>query len=895
MPQYQAPQIDASPSFDANRGNEAERRHWTKESYDRKNLDPVNFYDFTRKKLNFEIKRGEPLRDKDGNFRKDKKGHILYNKPSIIPCGTQLVSLKKRYDNRLEEIGHKPWENANGNQPNTNVSIVLNGDHDRMTEIAFGKPIDFVIGEDNSNVQLVTVEKEELEAMAEKYGVKDYIDTNQSYSQISIYALCFYKFLCEKFGEENVIGLECHLDETTPHFHSLVIPVAEKQKSGRTGGYTLVDDKKNPILDADGNETHITTRAYERMPEEKRVNYIPTKSTTVGVSFASYFGKTPGQTSRSYEKWHDMIHEEVTKQWGFDRGVRLRDLPPGERNDHRRKTKKQLERERLEAAKRTKEQEEKEKLAKERAEEQEKKEQDAKNRAKNADDKAAAAETKAKEQEAVVDANAKVIEQQKTAIETQNQSLAAAKRQEQEALTAAAAANAEVAEAHKEKTDLDDKIKTSTATLATVNTELEKWGAMVFDEKSIKYPSLTEMETIDGQTFRQLLESKIKALVDVLDKPIGLTESHKNWKKARQVEAQAIVTELEDALFGFDGIDTIHKQAILQLGKDLYSDAKSKIANIYKENERLKKENQELKSDNNTLRGNYNTIKNRNEVLEKDIDQERTANTLLSQELQREKMATTKDGHPITWSTGSKKGKQLTNKEYQNWLEEQFEKKKKELKDEKIAREQERQENKNEWIAHKRHMRELKGLVLAIFSGNAKKFIDIIIQHWKAELKDFARDAMNDIKSILFGAESTVDGRKTYVSDAFVWANVFAELDMNEDWKPDSSKLETLKTDAMRIADGTWEEYHKKQEIPDAVVEAVANLANTPNRKHWEDDDIDTVNEYLDTIPDDERSETVAELKQRVKAEYNIRNTDWLNDVIERLEDNTLGYGGISR
>lgn len=418
---------------------------------------------------------------------------------------------------------------------------------------------------------------------------------------------------------------------------------------------------------------------------------------------------------------------------------------------------------------------------------------------------------------------------------------------------------------------------------------------MVFDEKSIKYPSLTEMETIDGQTFRQLLESKIKALVDVLDKPIGLTESHKNWKKARQVEAQAIVTELEDALFGFDGIDTIHKQAILQLGKDLYSDAKSKIANIYKENERLKKENQELKSDNNTLRGNYNTIKNRNEVLEKDIDQERTANTLLSQELQREKMATTKDGHPITWSTGSKKGKQLTNKEYQNWLEEQFEKKKKELKDEKIAREQERQENKNEWIAHKRHMRELKGLVLAIFSGNAKKFIDIIIQHWKAELKDFARDAMNDIKSILFGAESTVDGRKTYVSDAFVWANVFAELDMNEDWKPDSSKLETLKTDAMRIADGTWEEYHKKQEIPDAVVEAVANLANTPNRKHWEDDDIDTVNEYLDTIPDDERSETVAELKQRVKAEYNIRNTDWLNDVIERLEDNTLGYGGISR
>ena len=66
MPTYQAPQIDASSSFDAARGNEWGRNGWTKESYDRKNQEPVNFYDFTRKKLNFEIKRGEPLKDKDG-------------------------------------------------------------------------------------------------------------------------------------------------------------------------------------------------------------------------------------------------------------------------------------------------------------------------------------------------------------------------------------------------------------------------------------------------------------------------------------------------------------------------------------------------------------------------------------------------------------------------------------------------------------------------------------------------------------------------------------------------------------------------------------------------------------------------------------------------------------
>ena len=220
MPAYQAPQIDPSSSFDTNRANEAERRGWGQDSYDRKNLEPVNYYDFTRKKLNFEIKRGEPLRDEDGNIKKDKKGRTLYAKPSIIPLGTQPISLKKRYDKRLEEIGYKPWENANGNQPNTNVSIVLSGDHDRMTEIAFGKPIDFEAGKDNSQIQLVTIDMNELETVANKYGVLDLIDTDQTYSQISIYALCYYKFLCDKFGEENVIGLMCHLDETTPHFHS---------------------------------------------------------------------------------------------------------------------------------------------------------------------------------------------------------------------------------------------------------------------------------------------------------------------------------------------------------------------------------------------------------------------------------------------------------------------------------------------------------------------------------------------------------------------------------------------------------------------------------------------------------------------------------------------------
>ena len=54
--------------------------------------------------------------------------------------------------------------------------------------------------------------------------------------------------------------------------------------------------------------------------------------------------------------------------------------------------------------------------------------------------------------------------------------------------------------------------------------------------------------------------------------------------------------------------------------------------------------------------------------------------------------------------------------------------------------------------------------------------------------------------------------RRTYVSDAFVWARVFADLEMDEQWKPDYTKLDSLQEDAMRIADGTWEAYREERQ-----------------------------------------------------------------------------------
>ena len=138
--QYQSLNISASPSFASAQGRENERRGWTEETYNAKNKEPGNRYDWSRKHLNFEIKRGRKI----GKIN----GETVYARPTIIPLGTQEKSLKERYDERLKELKFKPWSPDAPNQPNTCVDFVLNGDHDRMTEIAFGKPMDFDWRED---------------------------------------------------------------------------------------------------------------------------------------------------------------------------------------------------------------------------------------------------------------------------------------------------------------------------------------------------------------------------------------------------------------------------------------------------------------------------------------------------------------------------------------------------------------------------------------------------------------------------------------------------------------------------------------------------------------------------------------------------------------------------
>lgn len=238
-------------------------------------------------------------------------------------------------------------------------------------------------------------------------------------------------------------------------------------------------------------------------------------------------------------------------------------------------------------------------------------------------------------------------------------------------------------------------------------------------------------------------------------------------------------------------------------------------------------------------------------------------------EMAEAEKAFNKDGKPVVFTTGPRKGQQASKQELIESLAAQLE------------------NLREEFSEMAKRFREAKTLLSAMLSGNYKKVVDIILAHLKKELREFSKEAKEALQEIIFGAEKSVKGRKSYFRDAFKEAELEAKFDLG--WEIREGVFNDLKEDAERIAEGTWEEYHKDTELEDAAVKAVANLANTPNRRYWEKSDIDAVNDWLDSVPDGERSDAVAELERRAWEEYHIDKKEWLGDVMRRIEDGDLG------
>lgn len=127
----QAMHVEAGKSFGTAEANENERR-WNNDKIDRKNLDPTNHYDKTRMKLNFEI-------GPDGK---------------VHPLGYQKKSLEVRLQERLTELGWKPFKPDSKIQPNCCAKFIFGGNHDRTLEMAFGtQTVNLDKDADNSHLQ----------------------------------------------------------------------------------------------------------------------------------------------------------------------------------------------------------------------------------------------------------------------------------------------------------------------------------------------------------------------------------------------------------------------------------------------------------------------------------------------------------------------------------------------------------------------------------------------------------------------------------------------------------------------------------------------------------------------------------------------------------------------
>ena len=286
-------------SFSAAEGYEPERRGWDEKTYRLKNQDTNNHYDFSRKHLNFEINsQGE-----------------------IVPIGSNPVPLHERLQKRLDELGFKPYMDKNtplgisDNSPNCTVGIIVSGDHDVLTRLAFGdQDVDFTLHKSNAHVIL-------------KQGIKDW-------------ALDTYRWACDRWGAENIVGFDVHLDETTPHIQIQTIPVAKTKSRGRASIKYVHKDDKSKVL---------SHKEWKKLPEEIRSNFIRTEDERrekESVSYARVWGKDKYAVGNTYKQMHTDYYNEVGHKYGLERGDDIAMLPGEERRERVHKSKAVLEAER---------------------------------------------------------------------------------------------------------------------------------------------------------------------------------------------------------------------------------------------------------------------------------------------------------------------------------------------------------------------------------------------------------------------------------------------------------------------------------------------------------------------------------------------------------------------
>lgn len=286
-------------SFSAAEGYEPERRGWDENTYRLKNQDTNNHYDFSRNHLNFEIN----------------------GKGEIVSLGSNPVPLHERLQKRLDELDFKPYKDKDNplgnsdNSPNCTVGIIVSGDHRVLTRLAFGdQDVDFTLQRSNAHVVL-------------KQGIKDR-------------AMDTCHWACDRWGAENIIGFDVHLDETTPHIQIQTIPVAKTKARGRASVKYVHKDDKSKLL---------SHKEWKKLPEETRGDFVRTeveRREKECVSYARVWGEDKYAVGKTYYQMHTDYYNEVGHKYGLERGDDIAMLPVEEQRARVHKSKAVLEAER---------------------------------------------------------------------------------------------------------------------------------------------------------------------------------------------------------------------------------------------------------------------------------------------------------------------------------------------------------------------------------------------------------------------------------------------------------------------------------------------------------------------------------------------------------------------
>lgn len=248
--------MQPTKAMSAAQSNENERRGWDEERYE-KTTDYSGkpcYYDWFRRHLNFEVVKGV-----------------------ICPLLSQGTPLHERLEKRLQELGFRYFRKDSPNAPNICLDFVVGGDQERLREMAFGNQSVIFGGNQESNALISRCQ------------------------EIENWAMDTYQWFANKYGEENIVGFNVHLDETTPHAHIQVVPVGIMQKRGRV-------------------------KAGEERKKKEAVSYY------------DVVGRTPKERAAFFQNLHTEYHLQIGYKYGLERGTSYDELSPEEQTLRKHRT-----------------------------------------------------------------------------------------------------------------------------------------------------------------------------------------------------------------------------------------------------------------------------------------------------------------------------------------------------------------------------------------------------------------------------------------------------------------------------------------------------------------------------------------------------------------------------